>query len=40
VPNVMISNLAFWPRVLTSREARAYGSPISNENFFSKTASK
>jgi hypothetical protein len=37
-PNAMISNLAFWPRVITSREARAYGLPISNENFFSKTS--
>ena len=37
-PNVLISNLAFWPRALTAREARAYGAPISNDNFFSKSA--
>jgi hypothetical protein len=37
-PNVLISNLAFWSRALTAREARAYGSPISNDSFFSKSA--
>ena len=37
-PNVMIANVAFWPRVLTAREARAYGMPIGNDNLFSKTA--
>lgn len=37
-PNVLIANLAFWPRVLTSREARAYGLPISNDAFFTKAA--
>jgi hypothetical protein len=37
-PNVLISNLAFWPRALTAREARAYGAPISNDAFFSKSA--
>ena len=36
-PNVLISNLSFWPRVLTSREVAAYGSPISNNAFFSKS---
>jgi hypothetical protein len=33
--NVMISNLAFWPRILTAREVRSYGSPITNEAFYS-----
>lgn len=37
-PNVLISNLAFWPRALTAREVRAYGAPISNDAFFSKSA--
>ena len=37
-PSVLISNLAFWPRVLTSREARAYGLPISTDSVFSKAA--
>jgi hypothetical protein len=36
-PNVLISNLSFWPRVLTSREVAAYGSPVSNNAFFSKS---
>jgi hypothetical protein len=36
-PNVLISNLSLWPRVLTSREVAAYGSPISNNAFFSKS---
>ena len=36
-PNVLISNLSLWPRVLTSREVGAYGSPISNNAFFSKS---
>ena len=36
-PNVLISNLSFWPRVLTSREVSSYGSPISNNAFFSKS---
>jgi hypothetical protein len=33
--NVLISNLAFWPRMLTAREVRSYGSPITNEAFYS-----
>jgi len=33
--NVMISNLALWPRILTAREVRSYGSPITNEAFYS-----
>jgi hypothetical protein len=38
-PNVLIANLAFWSRILTAREVRAYSSaPVSNEFFFSKTA--
>jgi hypothetical protein len=36
--SVLISNLAFWPRVLTSREVRAYGLPISTDSVFSKAA--
>jgi hypothetical protein len=34
--NILIANLAFWPRVITSAEIRADGKPISNENFFFK----
>ena len=37
-PNVLISNLAFWPRPLSVREVRAFGTPISNDSFFSKSA--
>ena len=37
-PNVLISNLAFWPRPLSVREVRAFGNPISNDTFFSKSA--
>lgn len=37
-PNVLTSNIAFWPRALTVREARAYGGPISSDAFFSKSA--
>jgi len=37
-PNVLISNLAFWSRALSAREVRAYGAPISNDAFFSKSA--
>ena len=37
-PNVLISNLAFWPRVLTAREVRAYGEPITNDAFYAKSA--
>jgi hypothetical protein len=37
-PNVLISNLAFWPRALSAREVRAYGKPLTNETFYSKPA--
>jgi hypothetical protein len=37
-PSVLISNLAFWPRVLTAREVRAYGEPITNDAFYAKSA--
>lgn len=36
--SVLISNLAFWPRVLTAREVRAYGQPITNDAFYAKSA--
>jgi len=36
--SVLISSLAFWPRVLTAREARAYGSPLTNDAFYAKSA--
>lgn len=36
--SVLLSNLAFWPRVLTAREARAYGSPLTNDAFYAKSA--
>ena len=37
-PSVLISNLALWPRVLTAREVRAYGEPITNDAFYAKSA--
>lgn len=37
-PNVLTSNIAFWPRALTVREVRANGEPTSNDAFFSKSA--
>ena len=37
-PNVLVANVAFWPRILSAREVRANGSPISNNSFFSKSA--
>jgi hypothetical protein len=37
-PSVLISNVALWPRVLTAREVRAYGEPITNDAFYAKSA--
>lgn len=34
--SAMISNVAYWPRILVAREVRTYGMPMSNETFFSK----
>jgi hypothetical protein len=34
--SAMISNVAYWPRILVAREVRRYGTPMSNETFFSK----
>jgi hypothetical protein len=34
IPSVQISNLAFWPRILSAREVQAWGSPMSNEAFY------
>ena len=33
-PSVQISNLAFWPRILSAREVQAWGSPMSKESFY------
>jgi hypothetical protein len=35
-PNIRLANLTFWPRTLTAREVRTYGSPMVNETFFYK----
>ena len=37
--NVRIANLAFWPRILSAREARAYGMPIAADTFFNPVRS-
>ena len=37
--NVMVANIAFWPRAITPNEIRTDGAPIAKETFFFKTAS-
>lgn len=32
--SVQISNLTFWPRILSAREVQAWGSPMSKESFY------
>jgi len=38
-PNTRVANVAFWPRTLSAREARAYGKPIATEIFFNPVRS-
>ena len=33
-PNTRIANVAFWPRILSAKEVRAYGKPMATETFF------
>lgn len=33
-PSVQVSNLTFWPRILSAREVQAWGSPMSKESFY------
>jgi hypothetical protein len=38
-PNTQVANVAFWPRTLSVREVRAYGTPIVPETFFNPVRS-
>ena len=38
IPSAFLANLTFWPRALTVREVAAYGNPVSNTAFFSKSS--